>query len=289
MKATLAFWNVQLGPESPKIKFEKLREWFREIFPDILVLEEVSENTWRNVPAFREALSFFMQPLTSAAQFNLTSKKLDNTKSIWAFVSDRLMLNLGLETSGTPVRVDLGETTARAKRLKLKINIARGKNVLCEIHAYHANASRAASLFTREFRDILGPTRNPGIAGGDLNNPIQETEGIFSNENLQTIWPLGYNMQPLPFTQWRKEIGSLEDYRQLLAQFGIESMPATNFHIQSGNVIDYVVVNESTQEKLSLRALPNCTSMEVTRDILLYFDHFPVVYEFTIARSTVRR
>ena len=132
------------------------------------------------------------------------------------------------------------------------------------IWSIHANAS------TRGGRDAVNavlsqlgkPSGNGTVVGGDFNCPISNAPGA--------IHPLDYSgaqsgIHPVEQDGGSTPINKYKNNRILYTK------------IEPHGVIDYVLHGPGR----TVVALPNCGTQQTWTDILLNFDHCPVVYSIT--------
>lgn len=247
MPITIAFWNVNMGVDSPAGRGATFDQWVAEVQPELLFLEEVS--------------------------FRLTQQNLENRTNL-----DQIGRVGTLNVHLLPTTKDLvtltDDSDTYASRALRFPNLGEAKRMLIKttssddgtlsIWSIHANAStRGGREAVNAVLSQLGkPSGNGTVVGGDFNCPIANAPGA--------VHPLDYSGAPLAFTQWNKVDGStpINKYNN-------------NRHLYKKivphNVIDYVLHGPGR----TVVALPNCGTQQTWTEILVHFDHCPVVYSIT--------
>jgi endonuclease/exonuclease/phosphatase family metal-dependent hydrolase len=247
MPVKVAFWNVNMGVNSAAERKSTFEQWVTEVQPDLLFLEEVSYRlTQTNLENMAD-----MSQIGRVGTLNV--HLLPTTKDLVTLADDPTDFNSrALRFPG------LGE----AKRMLIKTTSSSDGSLV--IWSIHANAStRGGREAVNAVVSHLGTLAGRGtVVGGDFNCPIANAPGA--------VHPLDYTGAALAFTQWNKtdgttDINRYKNNRQLFRK------------IEPHGVIDYLIHGAGR----TVVALPNCTNQKTWTDILMQFDHCPVVYNIT--------
>jgi hypothetical protein len=249
MPISVAFWNINMGAASFKNRGATFIAWCAKVKPDLLLLEEVSASLRND-----------MEKLTSMSAMNyvntLDKNDDESTKQLWA-----------LQKIGNPYQARvLRLPQLDAKRALLKVTGTDDKGFA--LWVVHANASaKGGKAAVAATTDYLQQTPE-AVVGGDFNCPIADAAGA--------CHPLSWNNNPLLLTQWNKVDGTTT-----APAVGLHLVTAASplFYqkIEPHNVIDYVMPGAGR----TATAVQNCPDEGMWRDILISFDHCPVVYTVT--------
>jgi endonuclease/exonuclease/phosphatase family metal-dependent hydrolase len=250
----IGFWNVNMGTTSFGTRLATFQKWCAEIQPELLVLEEVGNTMLERIKTIQtwsgmtyvghvETLNWTSDPTTK----NIVA--LERTGTAYDFQARALKFP-GLEQ----------------KRNLLKVTSAQIVPTL-DLWGIHANASRMGGTeAVRCVAEFLGtPAGAATVVGGDFNLPYALAGGAL--KALSKNWQ-GNN---LTFTQWNTRGDSIPS----AASLAINTPPTKT--IKTNAILDYVMYGPQR----TVQQRRNCKTEPIWRDILMQFDHCPVVYEIT--------
>jgi endonuclease/exonuclease/phosphatase family metal-dependent hydrolase len=255
MSFTIAFWNVNMGLNSTAHRKTTFQDWCIAIQPNLLLLEEVSD-TLR--PYLED-----MTGMTALSFVNTLDKNFkESTKQIWALQSR----NYGF-VSKVLSFPGLGST-----RGLLKLTNPAVKDFA--LWVIHANASPKGGKAAVDAVNAYLKKKHNGstLVGGDFNC-------AFSKAGTRARAPRSWQNNKLRMSQWRKEGGitnAPNDQLHLVTPSKSGPLLQTAIKPSLHRVIDYVMLGDDLQ---ATTAVVNCPSEKMWRDILIGFDHCPVVYK----------
>jgi hypothetical protein len=263
----VAYWNVNIGEGSFRDKAGTYSAWVAAITPDIIFLEEVSFRllnagedgqipivSW-SVGAGDEA--YYLLGYVNTLDVNLEP----TTKCIAALC--RASIYHQYEPSARVLRLADGYQ----RRATLKVTSSRWGNVA--LWGLHANASQRGGANAVDAVVSYVSNYSGNFFGGDFNRSIYTANDEAVGQNASFAIPSGYNGDPLGFTQWASSQGITPRGR-----YGNDRVLYKE--ITPHGVIDYLVC--SATDAVHVTPRPNCTSAQWS-DILVFFDHCPVVYD----------
>lgn len=256
----VAFWNVNTGVNSFPDRLTTFRNWCAQMAPDLLLLEEASHTLTANVLA---GLAAGYVPFCSV--YTLDRHLDPSTKCLVA------LKRAQLDFTGHALRLPGLE----AKRMTLKITRPNRPD---SVWAIHANASAIGGLTATDaaYAYVMADARSS--VGGDFNFPFN------NSRPANSVAPLAHDGTALRFSQWRKEDGALAtDANGGRADLHLDNTVMRRFRtrrpVPSPNgVIDFVIRHAQNQ----IVAQPNCPDQATWVNILLNFDHCPVVYDIPL-------
>lgn len=253
----VAFWNVNMGTTSRQQRKDAFSAWCAWAQPDLLILEEISSTLVGDSDDNVEALS----GMTQVAYVNTLDVNLNTTtKCLSALVQTAQEADF----DARPLRFPGLE----ARRLLLKVTHRSG----IVVWGIHANASqRGGRDATSHVNTHLGShAGRDSVVGGDFNYNIGETP-----DTLTTCHPLNWNGDELAFTQWNQRADSMVNTSTRRAECHVTTNMMS--YINPNYLIDYVACGADR----NAAAYNNCQNEGMWRDILIDFDHGPVMFDIT--------
>ena len=263
----VAFWNINTGITSSDDRKNMLTRWAAEVNPDLIFFEEISSTLLpqpieRLLPAYK-LLDYV----------NTLDKNFENsTKCLAALVK-----TVHPQSNRIPAR-PLTFSNLAAIRMAIKVNVP-SKGDGFSIWSFHANSSPAGGRAAcQAVADYLGTEAGKTvIVGGDFNYGLGESARM----DMTTIAPIGYPVglqaPPLKSTQWTKEYGKRTE-AGVLTNMRLPPKWHPVLTVVPHRVIDYVCVSKSRPVTWPVHSMPNCLSQEIWSEIVVNFDHAPVVY-----------
>ncbi|EAQ66771.1 hypothetical protein MED121_12625 [Marinomonas sp. MED121] len=262
----VAFWNINTGPASSVHRHNALKDWCawaKDQGVDLIMLVEVGD--------------FENDKLETLTGYNYINNVANedinnhNCKRIFALEKDKDTFN------GVSMRFPQLQQRRNLLKVTYKQNKAPHNNLNgFSAWVIHANASQIGGKNAVE--NVLKHTTSGHgedcIVGGDFNYDIGK------EEVQNATHPLSCDSDNLKFTQWDKENENAIKKNDYDRQSELHLRNATNLPtfkgIKEHSIIDYVI----SGEKRTVTALKSCEP-NMWRDILMQFDHSPVVYEIT--------
>ncbi len=244
----VAFWNVNMGVTSFQARLNTFTTWCNEVQPDLLLLEEVSSTLQANALANGSGMTEIGRVGTLDVNRNPSTKDL-----------------VALEKTGTMFQfacTALRFPNLSQRRMLLKVTCT-DLNPTLTLWGIHANASKKGgqNAVTKVATYLAN---NPGaVVGGDFNLDYNSVGYGYKRKSKR------WDNFPTKFTQWNRNGNSIPPPRSLGIRTPI-------FHtINTGSCLDYVLYGSSR------KVIPkkNCKQMGTWREILVYFDHCPIVFE----------
>ncbi len=259
----LAFWNCTLGATSTPYKKAVFAQWCIDMVPDMLYLIEAGSA--QNFVASTGELEQ-LSGMNVAGYVGTLDRNLDATpKCIVLLATDAAV-------RARAIRAPEGDRNQRRMVLKVVADVAAG-NVYVLGHHADASAAGGRAALGAIFADEDG--RHPMIFGGDFNCGI-----AWAVDNAPAAWsviqPIAHDGDDLNFTQWNwrgdRPIGA--DEVHLPGAGAVPVSAVGHLNPNPAGCIDYVV----SVHVPGITAVPNCFAVH-WRDILMHFDHCPVVYD----------
>lgn len=244
----VAFWNVNMGKGSYHARLSTFQTWCNEVAPDLLLLEEVSSTLGATKLQTGTGMTEIGRVATLDVNLNPSTKDLvamKKTGTMFTFTCTALRF-----------------PSLSQRRMLLKVNCA-DLNPPLTVWGIHANASKKGGTnAVNKVAAYLG--KNPeAVVGGDFNLHFGSV-GYGSKCNSER-----WDGQSLTFTQWNRNGFAFPTASSL----GV-STPIMQT-IKTGSILDYVLFGSGR----TVVAAKCCTLQNTWRNILVNFDHCPVVFD----------
>jgi hypothetical protein len=243
----VAFWNINTGKSSFKDRKETLFDWCSVVTPDLLILEEVSKNLGSDLPE-----------LTGLTPVNFVNTLQKNgkpgTKQIWA------LRGAGQAFEARPLRMTGADYASR-----MTIKVTDGTKL--SIRGIHANATPWGGKDAVKTAIEMVTSDPDAVVGGDFNCSLATARTEVSN-GVQAVGCNSWQANALRVSQWDKEQGKRMTPPVPEIHLTTEDCGTLTI-LPNKKVIDYVV------------GVNNCVGQGTWIDILMNFDHAPVVFNIS--------
>ena len=254
----VAFWNINTGQGSFPDRPQTLKDWCSAMNPDLLILEEVSDTLANDLPALTG-----LTPLNYVNTLDKNGK--ESTKQIWA-----------LEAAGMAFKATVLRLTgaAKAKRATLKLTRGRGLNAMT-IRGLHANATPWGGLEAVKAAVEIVDDDPTAVVGGDFNCSLQKAQTLITH-GITAVGSNSWQHNALQVTQWSKHTGQKMAFPN--ATLHLQTSDCGTYTIEPNpRIIDYAIAGSGR----NVAAADNCIGQGTWIDILVNFDHAPVVFDIT--------